>query len=134
MKTLTLASLFILATTMPLIHEPAGAYAVSVSIRPTSGSAYQLLARTPTQVVTTHVCSVEVTDLSNNTTLTGPRLSLVPGDKATKSRSLSGYDIDFTVSLSSDARHATSEVVLRRMGKVLTRQRSDTWLIATTIR
>jgi hypothetical protein len=134
MKSLTVASLFVLATTMPLIRPPVAAYQVSVKIEPQGmgGSAYELL-QTPRHIVKTHYCSVDVTDLSSNTTLRGPRIAINPGDHASKTQSIGGYNLDFSASLSSDGRHASWDVVVRRNGEIVTRQQSDTRLAPTVV-
>jgi hypothetical protein len=129
MKSVTLASLFVLATTMPLLHPPAAAYAVSVKIEPQGpgGSAYELLDA-QRRVTRPHSCSVDVTDLTNKVTLKGPRIAVQPGSRSSKTVEISGYTIDVSVFLSADARRATSDVVLRRNGEIVTRQQSDTRL------
>ena len=129
MKTLTLASLFVLATTMPLIRPPHAAYAVSVKIEPQGpgGSAYELLD-TQRRATKPHYCSVDVTDLTSKMTIKGPRIAIEPGSRASKKTEISGYSIDVSVFLSADARRATSDVVLRRDGEIVTRQQADTRL------
>ena len=130
MKTLTLTSLLVLSATMPLLRQPpASSYGVNVSIRPegaTSGP-YELL-RTPRSVVVPHVCTVDVTDLTGKATFTGPKVVVNPGETMSRTRRIDGCDVDFTVTLSSDARRASWNVLLRRDGQWLTRQQSDTWL------
>ena|SRR5213082_1130250 len=134
MKSVTLASLFVLATTMQLFHPPVSAYSVSVKIEPqgAGGSPYELLD-TPRRTIKPHYCSVDVTDLTSKITIKGPRLFVEPGSRASKKVMISGYSIDVSVFLSADARRATSDVVLRRDGEIVTRQQSDTRLAPTVV-
>jgi len=129
MKSVTLASLFILATTMPLIHPPVSAYSVSVKIEPQGpgGSPYELLDA-QRRATKPHDCSVDVTDLTNKVTLKGPRVAVQPGSTGSKTVEISGYSIAVSVFLSADARRATSDVILRRNGEIVTRQQADTRL------
>jgi hypothetical protein len=125
MKSLAFASLLVLATTMPLIHPPVSAYSVSVKIEPqgVSGSPYELLDKP--RAIKPHSCSVDVTDLTSKITIKGPRLVIEPGGRASKKVVISGYSIDASVYLSADARRATSDVILRRDGEIVTRQQAD---------
>jgi hypothetical protein len=129
MKSVTLASLFVLATTMPLIHPPVAAYEVSVKIEPQGpgGSSYELLD-SQRRATKPHFCSVDVTDLTSKMTIKGPRIAIDPGSRASKQMVISGYSIDVSVFLSADARRATSDVILRRDGMIVTRQQADTRL------
>ena len=61
-------------------------------------------------------------------TIKGPRIAIEPGSRASKKTGISGYSIDVSVFLSADARRATSDVVLRRDGEIVTRQQADTRL------
>lgn len=135
MKSILAIALLSLAATTPLVGPPAGGYAVSVTIRPeSSANPYELLSP-PRVYRSPHTCSVEVTDLANKMTIVGPKLVLMPGDHATtRTKTISGYEVVLTASISGDAQRASWEVVLRRDGQLVTTQKSDTWLRVTRVR
>jgi hypothetical protein len=132
MKQMLAVAVLSLASTMPLIHPPSAGYAVSVNIRPesVSNNPYELLARERT----TYVCTVEVTDLSSKTTMTGPKVVLNSGDKQTRTKNINGYQIDYTVSISRNADQASWDVVVRDGPLTLTRQHSEAMLRAVSRR
>lgn len=135
MKTLLAAvAISSLASTMPLLHPApvaaAHAYSVSVNIHPNDSTynPYQLLAPQNRRTAAEHVCEVSITDLVTAATFSGPKILLLPADRQTKESVSGGYVVAVTASLSRDSRHATWDVTLRKDGKVLTRQTSDTQL------
>jgi len=125
-----------LAATMPLLHPSptagaAPAYGVNVSIHPEGGAQfnpYQFLAAPSRNAPTAHICQVTITDLGTTQVFKGPKLVLTPGDRQTRSQPSGAYVVAFTASLSRDGRHATWDATLRKDGRVLTQQTSDTWL------
>jgi len=132
MKSILAVALLSLASATQLFHSPASAYAVNVAIQPQSAvNPYELLA--PRNVVSAHVCTVEVTDLATKTSIVGPKVVLIPGDHATKSVSVAGYAIQLTASISRDAQHASWEVLMRRDGEIVTSQKSDMRLRPTRV-
>jgi len=126
MKQMLAVAVLSLASTMPLIHEPAGGYAVSVKIRPESvaNNPYELLARERT----TYVCTVDVTELATKTVMAGPKVVLQAGEKQMRTKEINGYAITYIVSVSGNAEQATWDVVMKRGVSIVTRQHSEAML------
>jgi len=128
MKQMLAVAVLSFASTMPLLHEPAGGYGVNVKIRPesVSNNAYELLARERT----TYVCTVDVKDLASKTNMSGPKVVLLAGEKQMRTKAVNGYTITYSVSISPNADQATWDVVMKRLNEVVTQQHSEAMLRA----
>lgn len=126
MKSIFVAALLTLASTMPLFHPASinSSYSVSVTIRPTSpANPYQLLATVHTPPP--HTCDVVITDITSQKTLKKMHLMLVPGQRATQMAFASGNQIFVNALLSTTGERASWDVSMSRDGATFMSQKSD---------
>lgn len=130
MKQMIAIAVLSLASTMPLLREPAHGYGINVTVRPEgsgkNANPYELLA--PRTAPTTYVCTVDVTDLASKATMTGPKVVVSPGTKQTREKNLGEMNAIVTAVVSRDGDQVTWDVVLQRGLEVVAKQHSDAML------
>jgi hypothetical protein len=99
------------------------ALAVAISIAPSTASEYHLLRRASPE---TYTCRAEITGTADpHYTYATPTVVVAPGEQQTTTAKGDGLDVSFTVAVSRANDRAKTEVVVKRAGAVLLRQKSD---------
>ncbi len=126
---LALAALALFASSTPLPPDaanPVPALGTNVTISPTSRQAIQLLTR-PTP--DTYECSAILTTAEKSMALGDIHLVVAPGSRESQTIHSAGLDIQFSVSITSNADVASTELVVERSGTIISRSRSRVQLV-----
>lgn len=118
-----LAALLVVATAVaantPLLEMQVDAYAVEISIAPSSRDPIQLLDR-PTP--DTYTCIATVRDAATSAPISIARAIVAPGRKEVVTVEDKPWTTTMTVKLSRKTERADTEVVVKKDGKIVNRQ------------